>query len=70
MSDPYLFSPGASTLIIGIDLSQLVWKIASGDYEIRTLIIQVLPEHRLGWIKATVDDVHEQAFVGAGRLCQ
>ena len=37
---------------------------------IRTLVIQVLPEHRLGWIKATVDDIHEQAFVRACRLCQ
>jgi hypothetical protein len=37
---------------------------------IRTLIIQVLPEHRLGWVKAAVDDIHEQAFVRAFRLCQ
>jgi hypothetical protein len=37
---------------------------------IMTLVIQVFPEHRLGWIKATVDDIHEQAFVRAFRLRQ
>ena len=37
---------------------------------IRTLVIQVFPEHRLRWIKTTVDDIHEQAFVRACRLCQ
>jgi len=37
---------------------------------IRTLIVQVFPEHRLGRIQATVDDVHEQALVGAFRLCE
>jgi hypothetical protein len=49
------------------DCPELWGKITSRS---RTLIVQVLPENRLGWIQAAVDDVHEQALVGAFRLCE